>query len=193
MNSPFALLFLAIQQKIASLVDGNGKPYFNFIDQELGQMEYHNGDNRPPVLWPCVLIDIEDADFENIGENAQTGVLRLCLRIGFPPFSATSAATPAPYKNKALEYYNLEYNLHQAMQGWSPDTVTVDDTTNPVTTADLSNIYGHMIRIKAMTEQRSDMIRVRAITYTLSMDDYSTEDTVTYVPATLNLTDEITV
>ena len=77
------------------------------------------------------------------------------------------------------------------MQGWSPDTVTVDDTTNPVTTADLSNIYGHMIRIKAMTEQRSDMIRVRAITYTLSMDDYSTEDTVTYSPATLNLTDDI--
>lgn len=193
MNSPFSLLFLALQARIAAITTGDpATPAFKFIDQDLGQLEMHNGDNRPPVLWPCALIDIDEATFENLSDNSQAGVIKVCIRIGFPPYSATSAATPATYRNKALAYYELEQALHTMLHGWYPSIVQVTETEQ----ADLSDTIGHLIRTTAVTERRSDIIRVRALTYTISMDDYSTQQLPTPTPftpspATIHLTTTI--
>ena len=181
MLNPIANLFLALQAQIAALVDGEGKTYFKYVDQDLGQLEMHNGDNRPPVLWPCVLIDIEDEDYKNIGANAQKGVVIVCLRIGFPPFSASSAGTPTSYVQKAIYYYDLQQILHQPLQGVAPsymqDAVDI-----------LADVFGKYDRISAKTEKRNDFIRVREVKYRLSIDDYSTEQDPTLVPASLDLT-----
>jgi hypothetical protein len=192
MTSKFAQLFIAIQNRIKAITIDSA-PAFKFIDQDLMQLESHNGDERPPVSWPAVTIDLDDARFENMGDNAQTGVITVCIRIGFPPFSAASSITPANYRNKALYFYDLEDALHRTLQGWSPGTVTIDDTVEPSTTADLSNVFGHFIRTSAKTEKRNDRIRVRQLTYTLSMDDYCTKPTITYIPASINLTPQIIV
>ena len=192
LNSPFAILFLAIQNRIGAILDGSNNPIFTFINQDLGQLEdASKGINRPPVSWPCALIDIDDSNYKQLGENTQNGSVNICIRIGFPPFSSTEIKVPAAYRNKALYYYDLEYAVVKALHGWSPG-VTVIDSNGPVT-ADLSDIFGHLIRVRVTKEDRNDLLRVRCIYLTLSMDDHSTQDQITLVPATLNLTADIVI
>ena len=185
MINPIANLFLSLQAQITALVDGSGNTYFKYVDQDLGQLENHNGDMRPPVMWPCVLIDIENETYKSLGENIQEGKLTVCLRIGFPPFSATSAATPVAYIQKAIYYYDLQQVLHQALQGVAPGYI--------VDGADLlANVFGSYTHISAETEKRNDFIRVRVIKYTLGMDDFSTQNQPTLVPAALDLNADFT-
>ena len=193
MTSPDSILFVAIRNRINAITI-NSVPAFPWIDQDLMQLESHNGDNRPPVSWPAVTIDIEDGTVQNLGDNSQTGILKVCIRIGFAPFSSTSNITPAPWANKALEYYDLEQAIHLALHGWTPGVVTIDPTTSPATSADLTNIFGHFIRSAfPRTEKRNDRIRVRVLSYIISMDDYTTSNLPELVPATPNLSFEISI
>ena len=182
MNSPFALLFLSLQSQIADLADNAGNKYFKYVDQDLGQLEAHNGDNRPPVSWPCVLIDIDQMSFKSIGTNVQEGVGQFTIRIGFIPYSNTNVITPQQYREKALQYYDLEYKLHLHLQGATPGDITGYET--------LQNIFGAYDRLATETEQRSDLIRVRKLTYTIGMDDYSTKTAQTFTPAAIHITDQ---
>src|SRR4051812_48929211 len=100
MNSAFANIFLAIQQQIQTAV-----PAVRYIDQDLGQLK---SNIRPPVSWPCVLVDFEDFNFENMGENVQIAKGIVVLRLGFAPYSNSSQVAPAPYVQQALGYYDLE-------------------------------------------------------------------------------------
>ena len=110
MNSNIANLYLALLKIISELTYTEGeetKPYFRFVDQDYGQLEYHTGDNRPPVSWPCCLIDCSRVAYTNTGDHQQLGTVTVVLRLGFPPFSGTANLTDAAYREKALHYYNL--------------------------------------------------------------------------------------
>src|ERR1700749_2803202 len=135
MNSPFANIFLAIQQRIQSDVTS-----VTYIDQDLGQLKTST---RPPVSWPCVLIDFEDFNFDNLGQNVQTAKGTVVLRLGFAPYSNSSQITPLRYLQQAIGYYDIEWSLHKVLQGWSPG----DD-------------YGSLIRTSATTQKRTDNYRV---------------------------------
>ncbi len=87
MTSPAANLFLALRTLIANLADGQGNPYFRYVDQDLGQLEME----RPPVLWPCVLIDIDEMSFRNMTDAAQLGTVKVVLRLGFPPLGSAAS------------------------------------------------------------------------------------------------------
>ena len=181
MNSIFSLLFLAIQARINTITTGSpATPVFPTNDAEYGQLEAHSGDNRPPVSWPCALTDIDNAVFAEIGGNSENGVATVIIRLGFPPYSSSSSITPPEFRNKALYHYELEDQVHKNLHGWSPSTVDIDNTHQ----ADLSDIFGHMIRVSARTEDRTDMIRVRVLTYTIGLEDYSTKPVITQTPAT---------
>ena len=172
LNSPNALLLLAIQAQLAAIsLPGSPTGALGTIDQDLGQLE--DGSIRTPASWPCALIDIEDVVFSNTGANGQLGKGTVCIRLGFPPFSSTSFITPAPYRNKALYYYEIEQAVYMAFQGWAPSVITVDNTTDPVTTANIGDIWGAFMRIRAVTERRNDVTRVRCIYFQISGDDYS--------------------
>ena len=168
MNSRFANIFLAIQQHIQSTVAA-----ISYIDQDLGQLK---NNVRPPVSWPCVLVDFEDFAFENMGENVQIAKGTLVLRLGFAPYSNSSQVTPAPYLQQAIGYYDLEWSLHLAMQGWSPG----DD-------------FGSLIRTSATTQKRTDNYRIRELRYSISFEDYSTKNQLTMAPAVIIVNDQITV
>ena len=104
MNSPFALLFLAVQQRIGAINDPDtSDPLFAFVDQDYGQLE-HTISGLPPVSFPCALIDIESADFDNAAENIQTATLKISIRVGFAPYTSTSGLTPEEWKLRALAY-----------------------------------------------------------------------------------------
>ena len=167
MNSPFANIFLAIQARIQNAV-----PAILYIDQELGQLS----NTRPPVSWPCVLIDFEDFDFSGLAENVQTATGTVVLRLGFAPHSPSSSGTPVECIEQALLYYDIEWMLHKAIQGWRS-----------------GDAYGSMSRINAGTQKRSDSYRVREIRYSIAFEDYSTKRTLTYVPAEVVIADVISV
>jgi hypothetical protein len=166
MNSPFANIFLAIQQQIQG-----GVTAIKYIDQDLGQLK---SAARPPVAWPCVLIDFEDFSFDNMGDNVQTARGTVVLRLGFAPYSNSSQATPSQYLQQAIGYYDIEWALHKVIQGWSPG---VD--------------YGHLIRTSATTQKRTDSYRVRELRYSIAFEDYSTKPTQQYASGTLVVADEI--
>ena len=166
MNSPFANIFLALQQQIQTRV-----PVVTYIDQDLGQLK---SGVRLPVSWPCVLIDFEDFNYDNMGENVQVAKGTVVLRLGFAPYSNSSQATPSPYLQQAISYYDIEWDLHKIIQGWSPG----DD-------------YGHLMRISTLTQKRTDNYRVRELRYSLTFEDYSTKSPQQYAPATLVVADQI--
>jgi hypothetical protein len=175
MNSPFAEIFKAVQNKIKEVTA------IKHIDQDLGQLENYNFSRgeKPAVTFPCVLIDVEEGNAEELADNAETVIMSVLIRIAFPPYSATSQAVPPTYRDKALAYYDLEWLINKKLHGWSP-----------IETSDI-NPTGSLSRKTFLTEKREDNIRVRAVRYTLSMEDYSTKDTVNKVRAALEVNAEL--
>jgi hypothetical protein len=121
-----------------------------------------------------VLIDFEDFDFENLGENVQTACGTVVVRLGFAPHSNSSKLTPATYQQQAIAYYDLEWLLHKAMQGWTP-----------------GSDFGSLIRTSATTQKRTDSYRVRELRYSIAFEDYSAKHQQQYAPATIIVNDEI--
>jgi hypothetical protein len=182
MTSHLANLFTALQTLIAGLVDDDGNAYFHYIDQDLGQLE----SDHPPVLWPCVLLDIDDVVYQSLGNNVQTGIATVKFRIGFPPFTSSSSIEEERRRLRALYYYTLEFLLHRALQGTVPSYIEDGHDL-------LAPVFGHFDRIAARSEHRSDTIRVRALTYTIGLQDYSTLPTIIYIPAAIDLNVDIDV
>ena len=165
MNAPFANIFLALQQRIQSAV-----PTIKYIDQDLGQLS----NARPPVSWPCVLIDFEDFSFDDLSEQVQLSSGVVVLRLGFAPHSGSSQATPSTYIQQALGYYDIEWALHKAIHGWTP-----------------GGDVGSLTRTSVTTQKRNDNYRVREIRYSLSFEDYSTKRNITLTPAAIVVTEEM--
>ncbi len=149
MNSKFANLFTAIQTRMAAEV-----PEVIWTDFDLGQLESFDGE-RPPVEWPCVLIDFPDTAFTQM-QGYQHGDVQVQLRLAFDEYEDTHSATPTPIKESALEYLEIEHKLHQAFQAWYASGLLVNA----------------MIRVSAATEKReNDNFRVRRLVYTCSFAD----------------------
>lgn len=165
MNSVFAGIYLATQQLLKEHA-----PFIKHTDQDLGQLK----SVRPPVAWPCVLIDTETFEFESLGENVQVGNGVIVFRLGFAPYSNSAGATPGTSKELALGYYEMEHQLHQLLQGWQPGSHT-----------------GKLNRISVTTQKRNDNYRVREMRYSLAFEDRSTQNGRELKAATIDL--EVTV
>ena len=149
LQSFFAQLLQKLQARIQASV-----PAIKWIDQDLGQLEHY--DIRPAVAWPCVLIDFGNTSYDEMPGNVQWGNASFTLRLGFPSFSPSQAGAPVSVKEQALQYYELEQLLYQAIQGYDADRLI-----QPAT------------RITAGTERREgDNFRVRVLVFnTTFMDD----------------------
>lgn len=169
MNSPFANIFIGLQQHIADTI-----PAINYIDQDLGQLNNDRHTVRPSVAFPCVLIDFENCNFEDLGENAQTAQGSIVLRLGFSPYSNSSQSTPQDSIENAINYYDIEWDMHKALQGWNPTTDV-----------------GALTRISTQTQKRTDTIRVREIRYSFAFEDHSTQNTTQIVEAAINIASQI--
>lgn len=113
--SPKAQLFLAIQDRMKAQVAA-----LKWIDQNFGQID--NYDQRPPVLFPCALIDLTGFTYEELPKGAQRANGRVVISLSTSPFSNSNASTPVPQKEKAIEYYEIEWAIHQALHNWTPVT-----------------------------------------------------------------------
>lgn len=148
MNSYFGQLFLDLSDRIKTQV-----PAIKWVDQDLGQLEDY--EVRPAVDFPCVLIDFAATSYTQLTEDSQIGDVTVLLRLGFAPFSQANAAAPTSVREKALEYFEIEQLLFQAVQGFQTE------------------YSGSMMRMSTDTEQRDDKIRVRILSFATSYEDYS--------------------
>lgn len=149
MKSLFAQLLIKVSDQIKSKM-----AIIRYIDQDLGQLE--NYEIRPAVSWPCVLIDFSQTSYEQMERNRQLGNITFTLRLGFDSFSSANHLGPQIAREKALEYYEIEQALYEAIQGFSADDLMQDCT-----------------RISAVTERRDDPFRVRILTFTSMTEDSS--------------------
>jgi len=172
--SYFGKLFLDLSDLIKLKV-----PEVKWIDQDFGQLEQF--EYRPAVSFPCVLIDFPMAVYSNLAERSQVAEITVQLRIGFSPFSQSNDKAPLEVREKALEYYQLEQKLFEAIHGFETEY------TQP------------LIRINAGTEQRlsaSDVadsigLRVRVMNFSTQFEDNSNLPVYNVTPATLDVDQEI--
>lgn len=159
MNSIFSLLLVSMMKRIDEMV-----PEIRWIDQDFGQLEHY--EERPPVAFPCVLIDFNQTSYDQELMQVQMGTLNINIRLAFAPFSNSSSITPDFVQSKALQYYDIEMRLYQALQGWNPE----------------SDICQPLVRISASNERREDPLRVRTLVFTTAFEDSSAQKVYTKVP-----------
>ena len=157
----YSRMLLALQERITTLV-----PEIKWIDQDLGQLEFYAGEaGRPPVHWPCLLIDFTSASYDDMSGGAQWCSDTIQLRLGFAPYSYSNDKAPLAVRGRALNYYELEERLYAALHGWDAD-----------------GLCQPMSRRTGITEKREDAIRVRVMSFTTTFMDESA------VPGTLPAT-----
>lgn len=167
MDSLFAQLFLAIQEHIKTEV-----PAIEWIDQDLGQLEAYQ--TRPAVSFPCVLIDFPTTQYSNHSQMVQWADINISVRLGFTPFSSANSEAPDVSKEAALQFYELENKVYEALQGF-----TANDCVQPLN------------RISVATERRDDVYRVREMIFTTATEDITAKHPVNIVDADLVVDKEI--
>lgn len=138
-----AQIFEAILQRLMTVPD------VRYIEQYLGQLE--NYDLRPPVNWPCCLIDIDDFSFSDTGnELGQLAGGFLQVRIGLVKYTDSNNLTPANIRPNGYKYMEVADAVAAALHGWAPPGCT------------------RLLKRAAVTEKRDDDIRVKVLRFTFS-------------------------
>lgn len=147
LTSPLGQLFQKLITKIEAEVPG-----IRFIDQDWDQL----GDEQPPVSYPCVLIDFPETGFTQM-QGYQLGIATIRLKLVYRSYTSTSNITPDVNREAALQFYELEQQLYEALQAWYADSL----------------LCNAMIRKSAVTEKRDDGLRVRVLEFEGAYNDAS--------------------
>ena len=113
MESFFAQMYLDIQERIKTEV-----PEIRWIEQDFGQEVYDQW--RPNVDFPAALIDFPDATYEAQSGTGQFATTQIGIRLFFAPFCQSYEAAPVEVKQEALQYFEVEQKVVNALHGWEP-------------------------------------------------------------------------
>jgi hypothetical protein len=128
-------IFTAVQDRLTAKVEE-----LKWVDYDFGQLDvYHM---RPPVQFPCALIDIELPETRERGERMQQCRVALIVRIAFEQPGQTNNKTPELVKEKALSIFNILKKIHAALHGYD------------------SAEFGKIVRRSLTTERREDPLKV---------------------------------
>jgi hypothetical protein len=101
-------------------------PGIKYVDENWGQLDYYSPNF--PVKWPCALIDVNSAQFSNIGmdkqatpQNRQMGDYTLEVRIANLKLTNSSAKAPQAQKDHSRTIWTLIEEVHKLLQGFRPD------------------------------------------------------------------------
>ncbi len=141
-------IITAIQTRLSSEV-----PTLKYIDEDWGQLDYYSP--NPPVKWPCVLIDVQDAQWSNLGSLKQQGLLQLSIKVIDLRLSNSSHAAPKGQKNNSKSFYTLTQAIYKALHGWSND----------------KDLYSDLIRTAERRVKRDDGIKMHEMIFTTQFTD----------------------
>lgn len=141
----------AIQNKLSEIKE------LKYIDENWGQLDYYSP--NMPVQWPCCLIDLQTAQFDNIGKDftkrpkeRQNATVMIELSLANMKLSNTSFNAPTTQKNNAWQIFDWAKAIHKKLHG----------TT-------LAENSSRLIRTSFGRVQRDDGIQEYRITYALEL------------------------
>ena len=154
MESAFSKIYLALQDRITEECKA-----IRWVEQDFGQ---DNHKERPNVAFPAVLIDFTDAKYDELGNGGQTCMLTVRVRLLFATFSQSYNVAPDEVREKALEYFEVEKRLVDALHCWQPqDNVTGEPLARP------------LIRTSATSDNRGDNgLRIRELEFTTEFEEF---------------------
>ena len=131
----------------------------NYVDEDWGQLDFYSPNF--PVQWPCVLIDITNAGYSNIGMDRsvipmqrQQADAQISFTVANLKLTNTSAKAPVMQKDNAWTIWELIEEVHEKLQGFSPETYA-----------------GKLIRTSLQRVKRDDGVQEYTITYSCGLND----------------------
>lgn len=134
-------IFIALCNHIEQCV-----PEVRWIDADEGQLNVSG--HRPPVAFPCVLIDMSYPQTEALQAGREKVRAQFTLRVAFEGFGSTNSAAPAPVRERALERLDILEKIHKAVQWWH-----------------FNHLINPMRRQRVVAERRQDGLKVYSMTY----------------------------
>ncbi len=127
-------------------------PEVAYINEDWGQLDYY--DTRPPVRWPCVLLEVEGVNYKTMG-GVQYGEGILSVRVAdFRNMQQANAkADGVTPRNEMFDVVGL---VHSAVQGLSTEVVS------------------RLNRDTLKRVRRDDAIREVVLTYHFTIKDATT-------------------
>lgn len=143
----------SIQTKLAAVAA------LKYIDEDWGQLDYYSPNF--PVKWPCVLIDLPNDDFSDIGmdktavpQNRQMAEGLVSITVANMKLTNTSGRAPQLQKDQAWSIWDLIEDIHEQLQGFRPDAKC-----------------GKLIRRARRRVKRDDGVQEYTIIYSYSMNN----------------------
>lgn len=97
-------------------------PGINYVDEDWGQLDYYSPNF--PVQWPCVLIDVSEAHFRDIGkdpnkspQNRQTAEVNITLTVANLRLTNSSGKASRFQKETVRSIHKLIEDIHKAIHG----------------------------------------------------------------------------
>lgn len=99
-------------------------PQLKYIDENWGQLDYYSP--NMPVQYPCVLIDIGQVQYSNLGKDLtktpqqrQIAQVQIKITIANMRLTNTSLLAPRRQKEDAWSIWTLIEMIHQKIHGFS--------------------------------------------------------------------------
>lgn len=97
-------ILLDVQQRLGSEV-----PELAYVDKDWGQLSYE----KPPVKWPCALLDVKNVTFTQEGRGVQMADTQIIVTVANMRLVASSLA--APKAEDAYRIIELLDRIHAAL------------------------------------------------------------------------------
>ena len=136
-------VFVDIQELIKTV------PGVRYVGEDWGQLNFE----QPPVNFPCVLIDLGDAEFSQAGQYTQRVVAPLNVTIADLRYNGLSAILPTQQRDREFEIFSLISNVNKVLHGHGGEE------------------YSRLCRISLRKMLREDAIREFVLTYKFAYTD----------------------
>jgi hypothetical protein len=129
-------------------------PALKYIGQDWGQMDYFDP-GRPPVKFPCALVDIQSANYTNDGNLIQQGTATVVVSLYMIRISNNSAGAPDTQKANAAQIWQLLEDINKTLHGQRF----------------LETGMGLLMRTSMRSQKRADGVWLKNIYYTVQFTD----------------------
>jgi hypothetical protein len=153
-------LFISIQKRIEDT-----QPDMAMIDEDYGQLQSPDEDGYP-VVFPCVLINVQQVDWSDASRGMQMGdSARIVIKLAIDCYDDTHNKSYT--QTKAYERMMAAKELHKQLQRFAGKIITDDDGNI------LDNHFSPLTRIQSRQYALPGGIKVYETTYTTAITDRS--------------------
>ena len=136
-------VFKDIQERLKTI------PELRYVGEDWGQLNFE----QPPVEWPCVLIDLGNAEFSSEGMKAQQVHATLNITIADIRYHGVSSVLPPEQEAKAFEVFDLIEKVNRLLHGTGGEH------------------YSRLCRVSLKKMLREDAVREFVMTYKFAYAD----------------------